>query len=77
VKFIVKDKSFFTQTNTTMETNTFGNTQKHKQEVKMPSDYIWPLSKSMTPDEVNTSFAPRINRNEWDFHDGIDLPARP
>jgi hypothetical protein len=43
----------------------------------MPSDYIWSLSKSMTPDEVNTSFAPRINRNEWDFHDGIDLPARP
>jgi hypothetical protein len=43
----------------------------------MASDYIWPLSKSMTPDEVNTSFAPRINRNEWDFHDGIDLPARP
>ena len=41
----------------------------------MPPDYIWPLSKSTTPDEMNTSFGPRINRNKWDFHDGIDLPA--
>ena len=41
----------------------------------MPSDYIWPLSRSTTPDEMNTSFGPRINRNRWDFHDGIDLPA--
>jgi hypothetical protein len=24
---------------------------------------------------MNTSFGPRINRNKWDFHDGIDLPA--
>jgi peptidase M23-like protein len=41
----------------------------------MVSNYIWPLSKSTTPDEMNTSFGPRINRNKWDFHDGIDLPA--
>ena len=41
----------------------------------MASNYIWPLSKSATPDEMNTSFGPRINRNKWDFHDGIDLPA--
>ena len=41
----------------------------------MASNYIWPLSKSTTPDEMNTSFGPRINRNKWDFHDGIDLPA--
>ena len=41
----------------------------------MPLDYIWPLSQSTTPDEMNTSFGPRINRNRWDFHDGIDLPA--
>ena len=41
----------------------------------MSTDYIWPLSKSATPDEMNTSFGPRINRNKWDFHDGIDLPA--
>jgi len=24
---------------------------------------------------MNTSFGPRINRNRWNFHDGIDLPA--
>jgi murein DD-endopeptidase MepM/ murein hydrolase activator NlpD len=42
---------------------------------KIAPNYIWPLSKSTTPDEMNTSFGPRINRNKWDFHDGIDLPA--
>jgi hypothetical protein len=41
----------------------------------MASNYIWPLSKSTAPDKMNTSFGPRINRNKWDFHDGIDLPA--
>lgn len=41
----------------------------------MPAHYIWPLGNSATPDEMNTSFGPRINRNRWDFHDGIDLPA--
>jgi hypothetical protein len=41
----------------------------------MATDYIWPLSNSTTPDEMNTSFGPRINKNKWDFHDGIDLPA--
>lgn len=41
----------------------------------MPSNYIWPLSKSSIPNEMNTSFGPRINTNRWDFHDGIDLPA--
>ena len=41
----------------------------------MSSDYIWPLSKSSIPNEMNTSFGPRINTNRWDFHDGIDLPA--
>lgn len=41
----------------------------------MATDYIWPLSNSTTPDEMNTSFGPRINNNKWDFHDGIDLPA--
>jgi hypothetical protein len=39
------------------------------------ADYIWPISKSTTPDEMNTSFGPRINRDKWDFHDGIDVPA--
>ena len=38
-------------------------------------DYLWPLSNSTTPDEMNTSFGPRINFAKWDFHDGIDLPA--
>jgi len=41
----------------------------------MAAHYLWPLSQSTTPDEMNTSFGPRINRNRWDFHDGIDLPA--
>jgi Peptidase family M23 len=41
----------------------------------MNSHFIWPLSKSGTPDEMNTSFGPRIDADEWDFHDGIDLPA--
>src|SRR5215467_397777 len=37
--------------------------------------FIWPLGNSRTPDEMNTPFGPRINRNRWDFHDGVDLPA--
>lgn len=37
--------------------------------------FIWPLSKSPVPDEMNTSFGPRIDADRWDFHDGIDLPA--
>jgi hypothetical protein len=38
--------------------------------------FIWPLDKSRTtPDEMNTSFGPRIDADRWDFHDGIDLPA--
>ena len=41
----------------------------------MPVDFIWPLGKSTAPDEMNTSFGPRINENKWDFHDGVDLPA--
>jgi Peptidase family M23 len=41
----------------------------------MNSHFIWPLSKSSTPDEMNTSFGPRIDADRWDFHDGIDLPA--
>lgn len=38
------------------------------------TSYIWPISNSATPDEMNTSFGPRINDKNWDFHDGIDLP---
>jgi Peptidase family M23 len=38
--------------------------------------FIWPLGKSSTtPDEMNTSYGPRIDADLWDFHDGIDLPA--
>jgi hypothetical protein len=37
--------------------------------------FIWPLGKSGTPDEMNTSYGPRIDADRWDFHDGIDLPA--
>lgn len=50
--------------------------------LKLPSSaqssnyhFIWPLSKSHIPDEMNTSFGPRIDADRWDFHDGIDLPA--
>jgi hypothetical protein len=39
------------------------------------SGYLWPLHNSTTPDEMNTSFGPRIDADRWDFHDGIDLPA--
>ena len=38
------------------------------------SDYLWPLNNSTKPDEMNTSFGPRIDLDGWDFHDGIDLP---
>ena len=41
----------------------------------MATGYVWPLSNSTTPDEMNTSFGPRIDEDNWDFHDGIDLPA--
>ncbi len=37
--------------------------------------YVWPISNSATPDEMNTSFGPRINYSKWDFHDGVDLPG--
>ncbi len=37
--------------------------------------FIWPISKSQIPDEMNTSYGPRIDSDRWDFHDGIDLPA--
>jgi hypothetical protein len=39
------------------------------------ASYLWPLNRSTTPDEMNTSFGPRIDADRWDFHDGIDLPA--
>lgn len=39
--------------------------------------FIWPLGKRVEPDEMNTSYGPRIDADRWDFHDGIDLPAPP
>jgi hypothetical protein len=39
------------------------------------ASYVWPLGNSTTPDEMNTSFGPRIDADRWDFHDGIDFPA--
>ena len=42
---------------------------------QVASYFIWPLGKSSTPDEMNTSYGPRIDADRWDFHDGIDLPA--
>jgi hypothetical protein len=39
------------------------------------STFIWPLGTSSEPDEMNTSYGPRIDADRWDFHDGIDLPA--
>jgi hypothetical protein len=38
-------------------------------------DYVWPLNNGTAPDDMNTSFGPRIDMDRWDFHDGIDLPA--
>lgn len=55
----------------------FGNaiTFASREERKVPPNYVWPISNSTTPDEMNTSFGPRIDEDRWDFHDGIDLPA--
>jgi peptidase M23-like protein len=40
-----------------------------------PYHFIWPLNNSPTPDEMNTSYGPRVDADRWDFHDGTDLPA--
>lgn len=37
--------------------------------------FNWPLGRSAEPDEMNTSFGPRIDAERWDFHDGIDVRA--
>jgi hypothetical protein len=46
------------------------NTHSHTQ-----PPFVWPLSQSTVPDEMNTSYGPRIDADRWDFHDGIDVPA--
>ena len=38
--------------------------------------FIWALSKSPAPDEMNTSFGPRIDADRWDFHDGSGKRGR-
>src|SRR5688572_32532317 len=50
-------------------------TKVSRQKVTSIGHFIWPISKSPIPDEMNTSYGPRIDSDRWDFHDGIDLPA--
>src|ERR1044072_2649635 len=57
----------------TNETRGFG--KKVSSSTQSDPHFIWPLSKSSMPDEMNTSYGPRIDADRWDFHDGIDLPA--
>jgi hypothetical protein len=50
--------------------------QKGSSGTQYTSHFVWPLGKSSDmPDEMNTSFGPRIDANLWDFHNGIDEPA--
>jgi hypothetical protein len=60
-----------------MTNETRDSGQKVSSSAQGTCHFIWPLGKSLTtPDEMNTSFGPRIDADRWDFHDGIDLPAR-
>jgi Peptidase family M23 len=58
-----------------MSNETRDSRQKVSSSAQGTCHFIWPLSKSPAPDEMNTSFGPRIDADRWDFHDGIDLPA--
>jgi hypothetical protein len=58
-----------------MNNETRDSRQKVSSSSQSNHHFIWPLSKSPEPDEMNTSFGPRIDADRWDFHDGIDLPA--
>jgi len=58
-----------------MSNETRDSGQRVSSNAQSNAHFIWPLSKSAVPDEMNTSFGPRIDANSWDFHDGIDLPA--
>jgi hypothetical protein len=58
-----------------MSNETRDSGQKVSSSAQGTCHFIWPLSKSSMPDEMNTSFGPRIDADRWDFHDGIDLPA--
>jgi hypothetical protein len=59
-----------------MSNETRGSGRHVSSRAQGTSHFIWPLGDSPTPDEMNTSFGPRIDADRWDFHDGIDLPAR-
>jgi Peptidase family M23 len=58
-----------------MSNETRDSRQKVSSSAQSNAHFIWPLSKSPMPDEMNTSYGPRIDADRWDFHDGIDLPA--
>jgi hypothetical protein len=58
-----------------MSNKTRDSRQKVSSSAQGSCHFIWPLSKSPMPDEMNTSYGPRIDADRWDFHDGIDLPA--
>jgi hypothetical protein len=58
-----------------MSDETRDSRQQVSSSAQGPCHFIWPLSKSRVPDEMNTSYGPRIDADRWDFHDGIDLPA--
>jgi Peptidase family M23 len=58
-----------------MSNETRDSRQKVSSSAQGNAHFIWPLSKSLMPDEMNTSYGPRIDADRWDFHDGIDLPA--
>jgi hypothetical protein len=40
------------------------------------SHFIWPLSKSLVPDETDTSFGPRIDIEYWSRITGREMKAR-
>ena len=58
-----------------MSRKTKAGSQQVSSRVRNTTPFIWPLGKTTTPDEMNTSYGPRIDADRWDFHDGIDLPA--
>jgi Peptidase family M23 len=59
-----------------MSNETRDSRRKVSSSAQGAGSFIWPLGKSDDrPDEMNTSFGPRIDADRWDFHDGIDLPA--
>ena len=58
-----------------MSRKTKASNHKGFSRVRSTTPFIWPLGKTTTPDEMNTSYGPRIDADRWDFHDGIDLPA--